>query len=368
MDRHKFLNRKQKDDESLEQFWHALNRLAANCDFGTQTTGLVFDIFVSNMKNTLVQERLFTEPKDNPDEALKFAVAFEQGAQQKKTFCIKTTNIKEEPVFAVEKNTECIKCGEKPFIMGHQKTCKAKNVECRNCGKMGHYARMCRMKQPETNKNRTNTRKKVNAVHPKSPWSSSEDDTGEEVEVMHIDNIERGENKPFILKGTFNRRSLHALIDTGSPVTIFTKTHIQKMFGRDYKLRPLEKNEKYIDFSSNRINFLGAMIGQVESGARKLDKVRALIAENGTRTVIGRDWLRGLGIKLKTEGGKCEMNLVNKPPNKLFTEFKELFSLHGRIERHEINAQFKENCVPKQQKGRRIPLQLQNSVEKNSKN
>ena len=41
MDRHKFLNRKQKDDESLEQFWHALNGLAANCDFGTQTAGLV---------------------------------------------------------------------------------------------------------------------------------------------------------------------------------------------------------------------------------------------------------------------------------------------------------------------------------------
>ena len=48
----------------------------------------------------------------------------------------------------------------------------------------------------------------------------------------------------------------------------------------------------------------------------------------------------------------------------MFIEFKELFSRHGRIEWHEINAQFKDNCVPKQQKGRRIPLQLQNSVEK----
>ena len=117
MDRHKFLNRKQKDEESLEQFWHALNRLAANCDFGTQTKGLVYDIFVSNMKKTLVQEKLFTEPKDNPEKALKFAIAFEQGTQQKKTLCVKTPNIKEEPVFAVDKNNECYKCGEKPFTM-----------------------------------------------------------------------------------------------------------------------------------------------------------------------------------------------------------------------------------------------------------
>ena len=84
--RHKFLNRKQRDDENLEQFCHALNGLAANCDSGTQTTGLVYDIFVSNMKNTLVQERLFTEPKDNPDEALKFAVAFEQETTKRTSY------------------------------------------------------------------------------------------------------------------------------------------------------------------------------------------------------------------------------------------------------------------------------------------
>ena len=131
MDRHKFLNRKQKEDESLVQFWHVLNGLAANCDFGTQTPGLEYDIFVSNMKITAVQEKLFTEPKDNPEEALKFAVAFEQGAQQKKTICLKptTTFIKEEPVFAMEKTNECYKCGEKPFVAGHQKICRAKNVQ-----------------------------------------------------------------------------------------------------------------------------------------------------------------------------------------------------------------------------------------------
>ena len=83
MDRNKFLIRKRKEDESLEQFWHALNGLVANCDFGTQTTGLVYKTVMSNMKNTVVQERLFTEPKDNQEEALNFAVAFEQGAQQK---------------------------------------------------------------------------------------------------------------------------------------------------------------------------------------------------------------------------------------------------------------------------------------------
>ena len=73
-------------------------------------------------------------------------------------------------------------------------------------------------------------------------WSSFEDQWGEEIEVMHIDNRENSANKPFLRKGTFNRMPFHALMDTGSPVTIFTKAHTQKMFGKDYKLQPLEKN------------------------------------------------------------------------------------------------------------------------------
>ena len=58
------------------------------------------------MKNASVQERLFIEPKDSPEEALKFATAFQQEAQQKKTECVKPINDTEEPVLAVEKNTE----------------------------------------------------------------------------------------------------------------------------------------------------------------------------------------------------------------------------------------------------------------------
>ena len=80
--------------------------------------------------------------------------------------------------------------------------------------------------------------------------------------------------------------------------------------------------------------------------------------------MIGRDWLRVLGVKLKTEGGKCEVNCVNEPVNKLFKEFKELFSRHEVIEGQEINAQFEENFLPKHQTGTRIPFQLQNFVKK----
>ena len=86
--------------ETLHQFWNVLIGLAAKCDFGNQTEGLVYDIFVLNMGNKKVQENLCTEPKNNPAEALQFAIAFEDGLKRQRTygFIIQEQKIKEEPV------------------------------------------------------------------------------------------------------------------------------------------------------------------------------------------------------------------------------------------------------------------------------
>ena len=84
LDSHTLLSRKQKATELLHQFWYILNGLTAKCDFGNQTEGLVYDIFVINMANKQVQEKIFTKPKDNCIEALQFAKAFEDGLRRPK--------------------------------------------------------------------------------------------------------------------------------------------------------------------------------------------------------------------------------------------------------------------------------------------
>ena len=185
----------------------------------------------------------------------------------------------------------------------------------------------------------------------KSPWSSSGvESRGKNCSYAHRQ-LRKACKRTICPKGDFQPKAIPRPYRHRTTSHHFHEGSYTKDVCKNFKLGPPEKNEKHIDSSSNRINFLRAMIGQVESGARKLDKAPALVAENGSRTVIGRERLRGLGIKLKTEGGKCENNLVNKPPNKLSSEFKELFSRHGRLEGQEKKAQLKQNCAPKQQKG-----------------
>ena len=70
LQRFRFFSRKQDNKESLQQFWNALNGFAAKCKLEGRTNSLVYDIFNLSMHNEAVQERLCTEPKDSPEEAL----------------------------------------------------------------------------------------------------------------------------------------------------------------------------------------------------------------------------------------------------------------------------------------------------------
>ena len=52
------LSRKQMQAETIEQFLSYTKGLVAECDFGTQTESLVNDVFILNVINLAVQERL----------------------------------------------------------------------------------------------------------------------------------------------------------------------------------------------------------------------------------------------------------------------------------------------------------------------
>ena len=89
MDRYKFLSRKQKEGESLKQFWKKLNGLASKCNFGTITESLVKDVFIVNMINKGVQQKLCTEPKANVNDNKKFSIAYDEETIRRQSFdCI----------------------------------------------------------------------------------------------------------------------------------------------------------------------------------------------------------------------------------------------------------------------------------------
>ena len=76
-ERHKLLNRKQRDRESLEQFWGTLAEMAKRCDIPTGEDEWIRDNFINNMKNSDIQRKLLTETLP-PLEALNVALIDEK--------------------------------------------------------------------------------------------------------------------------------------------------------------------------------------------------------------------------------------------------------------------------------------------------
>ena len=73
-----------REDESLQQFCKWLTRLAAKNDFRPQTKTFVYDIFIPNWNLTSVRERLRREWKEKYEEAINFAVTFEEAIKVKR--------------------------------------------------------------------------------------------------------------------------------------------------------------------------------------------------------------------------------------------------------------------------------------------
>ena len=72
LERLEFFSRKQTSKETLRQLWHFLTGMASKCAFGEQTESLILDPFIQILNNKMVQQKRRTEPKEDPQEAVRF--------------------------------------------------------------------------------------------------------------------------------------------------------------------------------------------------------------------------------------------------------------------------------------------------------
>ena len=78
--RYVFFSRKQKKDETVEQFYSILKELPENCNFENREEAIIRDIFITNMLDDDIQRELLRDTVD-PERALSIAVYMEMGNQ-----------------------------------------------------------------------------------------------------------------------------------------------------------------------------------------------------------------------------------------------------------------------------------------------
>ena len=261
LERYKFLTRKQEQNKTVHQFWHTIIGMAAKCAFGEQTDGLIMNTFIQNMNNKMVQQKLCTEPKEEPHEAFRFAVAYVQGISQHKTFETGARETKAETVSAVaERKTPCTRYGLK-FSQNHLSMYKAKNERCKNCSTIGHFARMCKSPKNGNTRGRGNFveragMRRINLIERDD--GQSDESTGAEEDNMVL-NIGGNGQQLFIRKEKINNQAFTTIIDSGSMMTIFTQDDLRKILKVDVIFaRPVPKTEQYVDYNNKPLNLLGS--------------------------------------------------------------------------------------------------------------
>ena len=125
-------------------------------------------------------------------------------------------------------------------------------------------------------------------------------------------------------------------------------------------------NNDYKDVNDNKIEFIGQTNATVKTNTTTL-QLPLLSTKANITPLMGLDWMKRLKITINsnTEAIKIHnirMNENDKRTLKLKNEFKDLFYNNTEIKDTIVKINLKENANIIQQKGRPIPIHLQDQV------
>ena len=159
--------------------------------------------------------------------------------------------------------------------------------------------------------------------------------------------------------------------DSGSPVTIFSITDLKTTLGKaNIQLQPLK--DEFLDYNNNRINILGKVAVMMSLNGWAAPAQVSVISGNH-QSILGRDLMGTLGLELVQrkkvmgitgEGSSQEEEEYDELQTYFSKLYPNLFTRIGKIRNAKVKAEFFENLKPIQQKGRRVPISLQDKVDK----
>ena len=109
---------------------------------------------------------------------------------------------------------------------------------------------------------------------------------------------------PFMMRGKINGECFEAMIDSGSPVTIFPKKELKEILKVQFLfVSKMPKHEKYVDYNGSQLDLLGVFKGRVEVHD-KIIEARILVSKDGAKPIVGRDWMRQLAYRIQPENNR----------------------------------------------------------------
>ena len=392
---------KQLRGETVEQFYGKLKELAENCDFENKEETLIRDVFITNLIDPEIQKELLKQTVE-PRQALKLAINMELGMRnqhqiQQHNKIVVPANVNavqfnknsRKPYWQNNNNVSkqnnrstlyCSNCGG-VWLPNQREKCIAKGKTCNNCGFLNHFAKVCRKQLKNTNTKPQHSKKKmvrvvdeeahqedsVNFVPPaklyESDYSSGEEDNTVAMIETAVEKVE-----PLNISLKIGNVNTTLLVDSGSACSIPNHSLASQVVQSSPRAFWIHESTppQLRTFSNEPIQVEGKIQAPVTSKGWACDTANFTVVADGLKSLIGRDLFDQLGLAV-TQSTFLKGNSINNIASSEFKEqiaktFPGLVSRIGRSKSHVAKSKFHKDFQPRHQKGRRIPINLQDKV------
>ncbi|KAK0135266.1 hypothetical protein N1851_028900 [Merluccius polli] len=385
---YKFRKAMQQAGENLDTYHTQLRMLAKDCEFADTDSEIKAQL-IQSCSSSRVRRRALREPEMTLEALLNFgrtlelseqqAVGIEQGA----TAAVNALEHKQRQQTTDYKGNrnnskQCRNCGGR---YPHNGDCPAKGKECNICGKLNHYAKVCRMNKnksaqsqekksgrsedKDTTYGKWKHTRKVNQVttsccahsahsaHRDS--SSSEDD-----QYVFAVNGEACTKHPQT-HVRLNDIKVGVLIDSGASVNIISETVFNTL-----EPKPTMRAARIKIFSygsDNALPITGVFECSVQAKDRNTEATFYVLKGNG-HTLLSYDTASKLGlIKIINSVDLATRSVADE----LIDSYPELFTGIGKLKDFQVKLHINPDIQPTCQPHRRVPFHVRQKVEEELK-
>ena len=381
--------------------------MADNCDFENKEETLKRDVFFTNLMDPEIQKELLKQTVE-PRQALELAINMELGIRNQHQIqhhnkiavpanvnAVQFNNNSRNPYWQNTNNASkqnnrstlyCSNCGG-IWLPNHREKCIAKGQTCNNCGLLNHFAKVCR-KQKIVNTKPQNSKKKMARVVEEEPHPEDSVSFLQSAKLYDSDNISGEEDKtvaaietavekvePLNMPLKIGNINTTLPVDSGSACSILNHSlasQVVQSNPRAFWINETAMPPQLRTFSNETIQVEGKIQAPITIKGWACDSAIFTVVADGLKSLIGRDLFDQLGIAV-TQSTFLEGNHVNNISSPEFKEqiaktFPVLISRIGRSKSHVAKSKFHKDFQPRHQKGRRIPINLQDKVNFELKN
>ena len=306
-ERHMFNLRKQKPDESVEQFVTELKRLAKNCEYGELTDSIIKDRIVEGINNDSTRARLLREKNLSLERCIEVCKAAEVADEHMKTLTDQSGKDKE--IDALKGKHYPRKNDERPRkYNGKQSTrgrcgrgnhgydkCPAIGKECRKCHKKNHFMSQCRSRAKEPKDPR---KPRIDSVETAGKQDGDGDSNDDELDEFFVYSMETtaDASDPWIVPLEVNNNIMAFKIDTGSDVNVLSYEEFRTLKNKP-KLK--QSKTKLKAYNGGDVEVKGQCILSLKYKEKSV-KALFIISPDNVKPILGRELSEKLNLVKRT--------------------------------------------------------------------